>query len=206
MPVDLTDVSHVIESAQKGDEQPFASFLETIYQKLKPQLLSLTKSEEDTKEIFIISMQKFWERFVINQETLPHNSTGYIYMMCKNAWLMQKRKVSSTMIIQEDFTNYSNEEGVIHITDSENLETLEDEKSLQHEALKLAMDSLSDKCKELMENELDVKQKLKDLQEKLGYQNYQALVQAKYNCKKRLVKKVYKLLEQLQNQRTKKYK
>lgn len=30
------------------------------------------------KDIYVVSMQKFWERFVINQEKLPDNATGYI--------------------------------------------------------------------------------------------------------------------------------
>ena len=42
--------------------------------------------------------------------------------------------------------------------------------------------------------------KLKDLQDDLGYSNYQALVQAKYNCKKRLVQKVYEVLNNLKKQ------
>ena len=39
--------------------------------------------------------------------------------------------------------------------------------------------------------------KLNDLQQEMGYANYQALVQAKYNCKKKLVKKVFEALTNL---------
>jgi len=50
----------------------------------------------------------------------------------------------------------------------------------------------------LIEAYLDPKTKLKDLQKTYGYVNYQALVQAKYNCKKRLKKKVFEILRTLQ--------
>ncbi|WP_025743810.1 RNA polymerase sigma factor [Aquimarina pacifica] len=203
--MDVNNVHYIVVCAQKGNEQPFTTFLDDTYQKLKPRLLSLTKSEEDTKEVFIISMQKFWERFVINQEPLPHNSVGYIYMMCKNAWLMQKRKESSGRITKEGFAEYQSKTDAVYLSEQEDLEALENEKTLKHTALMMALDTMTTKCKLLIENEFDTEQKLKDLQEELGYQNYQALVQAKYNCKKRLIKKVYEVLEWLENQQTKGY-
>ena len=76
------------------------------------------------------------------------------------------------------------------------------ENLLRHKALATAIDLLSPKCKTLIEAELDNTIRLKDLQYDLGFTNYQALVQAKYNCKKRLIKKVYEVLTNLKNNNT----
>ncbi|GAA4277409.1 hypothetical protein [Aquimarina mytili] len=202
--MDSTDITYIIECAQKGDELPFTTFFDHTFQKLKSKLLSLTKSVDDSQEVFIISMQKFWDRFVINQEEPPHNSIGYIFMMCKNAWLMQKRNKANTMVSIEDiYVDENAMQSAMKSSGSDSTIVNEDHKLMKHRALVEALNSLSLKCKSLIENELDSNQQLKDLQEEFGYNNYQALVQAKYNCKKRLVRKVYEIIsKQQENQKT----
>ena len=44
---------------------------------------------------------------------------------------------------------------------------------------------------------VDNSTKLVDYFESLGFETYQALIQAKYNCKKRLIKEVYRALSNL---------
>ncbi len=200
--MDSIDITYIIECAHKGNELPFTTFFEHTFQKLKSKLFSLTKSKDDSQEVFIISMQKFWDRFVINKEEPPHNSIGYIYMMCKNAWLMQKRNKANTMLSIED--SYEDQNSVQIDLQSNSIEDgidKEDEELLKHQALAEALKLLSSKCRSLIENELDSDRQLKDLQEEFGYNNYQALVQAKYNCKKRLILKVYEVITQLKNQK-----
>ncbi|WP_108867209.1 RNA polymerase sigma factor [Aquimarina aquimarini] len=189
------EIKNKIKSAQKGDERPFNIFFEYAFQKLRGKLLSLTKSEEDTREVFITSMQKFWERFVINQEELPHNSIGYIYIMCKNAWLMKKRNIKGLVTVSDQPYEYHDDtEAPVSYEDQTEIEN---DRVLKHKALAIALEKLSPKCKTLLENDMDHQVQLKDLQQELGYTNYQALVQAKYNCKKRLIQKVYEALEKL---------
>ncbi|KAA1247536.1 RNA polymerase sigma factor [Aquimarina sp. RZ0] len=192
-------MEQIISKAIQGNELPFNTFLKETFTALLPKLLVLTKSRDEAKEVFIISMQKFWECFVIKQQKLPHNSIGYIYIMCKNAWLLQKREqeriaVLNNEIIHTQVDNQINESPENSAFDRE-MEA--EEHTLKHKALTMALETLSPKCKTIMETDLDPKNQLKSLQEPLGYTNYQALVQAKYNCKKRLVKKVYELLNQL---------
>lgn len=192
------DFKKIIDSAIEGNEFPFDRFFEDTFQKLLPKLTSLTKSREDAQEVFIISLHKFWERFVINQEKLPHNSVGYIYMMCRNAWLLQKRQPWSTVTLSDTPDVYQHHEVNKGESSMETEKHMNDD-LLKHKALATAIESLSPKCKTLIEAELDTQVRLKDLQQDLGYRNYQALVQAKYNCKKRLVKKVYEILIDLKN-------
>lgn len=185
----------IVEQAIEGNELPFDNFLQELFKKLHPQLFALIGSSHDIEDIYIRSMQKFWERFVIQQEKLPKNSAGYIFQMCKNTWLMSKRHPWNTVILKDelqdrDTLNAQNKTTVNQIQDLE-------EEWLQKRALSKALEELSPKCKILIESEIDASIKLKDLQHELGYKNYQSLVQAKYNCKKRLIKKVYEIYNQL---------
>ena len=189
-----SDVKKIIDSAINGNEFPFDRFFEDTFEKLLPKLRFLTKSQDTAKEVFMISMQKFWERFVIKQEEVPHNSVGYIYMMCRNAWFLQKRQAWDGVTLSDSPETLQQED--IYESPDEAEEGVTDQ-LLKHKALATAIESLKPKCKTLIEAELDSQVKLKDLQNELGFANYQALVQAKYNCKKRLIKKVYEVLEQL---------
>lgn len=190
-----SDINEIINQAIQGNEFPFDRFFENTFRKISPKLISLTKCKEDAQEVYVISMHKFWERFVINQQELPHNSIGYIYMMCKNAWLHQKKNWT---ILEIDDASYQ------HLTSGEksldqSAEKEIDDNLLKHKSLSLALEQLSPKCRKLMETEFDNDLKLKDLQDDLGFTNYQALVQAKYNCKKRLIKKVHEFLIDLKS-------
>ncbi len=196
--MDKDDLTYIIKCARNGNEAPFNSFFDRVFKKIRTGLSSITGSQEDAKEVFLISMQKFWERFVINQEELPLNSTGYIFMMCKNAWLMQKRGLWGSVVYSEEQGRKANNLIENDVFDyQEDKDNIDSDHYTKHKALALALDELSPKCKTLIENELNPNIQLKDLQNELGYSNYQALVQAKYNCKKRLIKKVYEVLEKL---------
>ncbi len=196
--MEKSDLKKILDSAIEGNEFPFERFFQDTFKKLMPKLSALTKSKENAHEVFVISMHKFWERFVINQETLPHNSIGYIYTMCRNAWLLQKRQAWDAVVLSETPETYK----PLDINGHSPVPEAEVEKDmndgfLKHKALAMAIDLLSPKCKTLIEAVLDTSIRLKDLQSSLGFNNYQALVQAKYNCKKRLIKKVYEALTHL---------
>lgn len=190
-------IEKIVKNAINGDEFQFSLFLEKAFNALQPKLDSLTRSEEDSKEIFIISMQKFWERFIIDREELPSNTIGYIYIMCKNVWLTYKRNIWSSVILDSTLSAYQ-KKTINHYLNPEDENVVNTEDLwLKYRALSIALEEMSPKCKMLLETDLNPEMKLKELQERLGYINYQALVQAKYNCKKKLIQKVFKALNNL---------
>ncbi len=190
------EVQTIIDHAIQGNYFPFNRFFEETFQTLHPKLERLTTTEEDIKDMYLVSMQKFWERFVLQQEAIPDNSVGYIYRMCKNAFLLKKREAWASVILSEDPMM---DQAVQWEDTLGNEEEKRDAHAefLQFKALEIALETLSPKCKALMEEALDTETKLKDVVDTFGYTNYQALVQAKYNCKKRLVKKVAEVLQAL---------
>ena len=180
----MIKLKEVVLKARQGNELPFNKFLEETFTQLKKQLISLTLSESKAEDVFIMAMQKFWERFVIQENELPKNPPGYIYMMCKNICRMEKRGHWNRIVLKDSFSDQ--EVGSIHP-----IELDEDEVVLKQKALEKAMNVISNKCKRLMELSMDSSIKLADCLELLGFKTYQALIQAKYNCKKKLIKEVF---------------
>lgn len=195
-----SDLRTIINQAIQGNEFPFNRFFEETFKKLQPRLESLTNSQDDIKDLYLMSMQKFWQRFVINNEKLPHNSIGYIYMMCKNAFLLKKREPWTSVILSENTDGYQ-KNLIIETSEKEEHNDSSNNELLKFNALAMGLETMCVKCKKLLETELDKEIRLKDLMEELGYSNYQALVQAKYNCKKRLIKKVKEVLSILKTEK-----
>jgi len=193
-----TAIFEIIKKASSGNESLFNRFIEETYRDLLPILITITGSKVDAEDIFISSVQKFWERFIVELQPPPDNGKAYLLSMCKNAWFMHKRSkqniVTSGNI--QDFKLISEPAEVDKSTEEYAVD--DHEKWLKQKALSQALENLSEKCKALIESELNNIQ-LKDLQQQMGFPNYQAIAQAKYNCKKRLVKEVYQVLKKLKN-------
>ena len=187
----MLELNQIIKEARNGNELPFNKFLKRTFIDLKKQLILLTKSESKAEDIFIEGMQKFWERFIIQQNEIPKNSKGYIFMICKNIWLMEKRNHWNKIVLKDSFLDHE----VISADDYDKNE--DNELTLRKKSLGIALTMISAKCKELMELSMDASIKLIDCMELLGYETYQALIQAKYNCKKKLIKEVFTALSEL---------
>ena len=189
----MNEINRVVKDARNGSELSFNAFLKKTFIQLKKQLLSLTRSESKAQDIYIEAMQKFWERFVIQQNEPPQNPQGYIYRMCKNLWLMEKRDAWNQVVLKDSFSDH--EAGSFEENDNEK----NNEAMKREQALQVALNAISAKCKKLMELSMNTSVKLIDHVEPLGYDTYQALIQAKYNCKKRLIKEVFNALNATKN-------
>ncbi len=113
---------------------------------------------------------------------------------------MHKRSRKNTLPISGEVNRMlENSAAEVSPSSRESVEN-DNEKWLRQKALSEALENLNQKCRELLETELDSDKSLKDLQGELGFVSYQAVVQAKYNCKKKLVKEVFTVLNKLKNQ------
>jgi hypothetical protein len=124
---------------------------------------------------------------------LPKNPQGYIFIICKNIWLMQKRDSWNNVLLKDSFLDYE----APSIEHEKMKEDDCNESRLRAQSLEIALNAISSKCKELMKLSMDTSIKLIDCMEFLGYETYQGLIQAKYNCKKKLIKEVFKALSDI---------
>ncbi len=185
----LNDLEHVLEAAAKGDERGYRLFFTTLWRDLKPALTRLTNSEQTGKDLFLSSMITFWEVFVVQQKPLPNNVKGYVFAICRNGWYAQKRWAPRE--ISQDPFNMSEQ-----FSDAGSYPFREEEARYQRQrAMAIALEEATEKCQCLFEQHIERGIALKDLEKPLGYPSYQAIVQAKYNCKKRLIARVFQLLQ-----------
>ena len=190
------DVDQIVEKAINNDLRPYNKFVDNLYKEFYPKLIHLTKSKNHANEVYSLAMEKFWERFIAKQETLPLKPINYIYIMCKNAWIAEvsnhwnAKKTSLSSEISEKEKTIEN----LFEDDSE-------DNFLIQKSLTLGLEKLSPKCKCLIEHQLNSDKSVAELQNELNLNSYQAVVQAKYNCKKKLIKLVYNIFQSLKEEK-----
>ena len=178
-----------IKEAQNGNDVLFnktvaSNFEGHFYQ----ALLGITHEESLVRELYISTITKFWERFVLQGEKLPEsNVDGYIFQMAKNAFFEMNRKkqtykhsfvspVESIEIVEK----YSSLVGTSGYLDQFDTTKEKDAMVVQiHEAVQ----SLDDTCKEIIEQNIVQGTSLTILKDELGISGtYNAIVQKKKRC------------------------
>lgn len=173
----------IFEQAAQGDEQAFNQFLESSWQAISASLIKLSGSKEEAHSLFISGMSILWEHFVIRKRTIPANINAYLYIVCKNEWLSEKKKIEKDILVFDSVHLENTESDIIPF---EELSHQEEEKQKLDDLLQEGIKLATDKCKKIIELHLKKGLKLKEIWKQLGFESYQAIVQAKYNCKKRL--------------------
>jgi len=190
----------VVAAYKDGNERPFDQLLIKEYHKEhKPRLLSLTRSADDAWLIYVEAMLKFRDKFVLSDLPLPNNPDGYINRMERNIWIdicrkrNKKRQIHyvdievkqlgamlTTAVAEYDplFEKVSNEETYLA-------------------ALEIAIGKMCDKCREIIEKNIFQNIKLKTLKVEMNYTgSYQAIVEKKKRCIKKLTKIFFMELNQ----------
>ncbi len=201
------DWNHIVNEGRVGNEAPFNALLQPLYDAdFKWQLLKVTQSEEMAFEVFLNAMTKFWERFILKKEHLPKgNIKGYIHNMARNNFLDLKRKdnrKSNLKTVELDDTllgfsakGLSEENMYVNRQESVDGQTSENRKL---RSLSTAIGKLCDDCKTLIERNVFEGEKLKSLKIEMGYTgSYQAIVEKKKRCIKKLTKLFFVELNQM---------
>lgn len=197
----------VVYEARNGNETLFNKAVTSNFQHYFSEgINNITQDDLLTKEIYITSMTKFWERFILWGEPLPDsNIDGYIYTMAKNAFFELRRKaksnkygfISSTDHI-EILEKYNAKVHEHRSSDFENPAANEEDSS---EQLQLAIRQLDEKCKKIIEQNILQNVSLTKLKVELGINgSYNAIVQKKKRCLKHLRRVLVKQLKNPQLQ------
>lgn len=187
------NLAEVLNAAARGNEKGYRLFFKETWQEIEPPLTSLTHSKAVSKSIYLSSMISFWEIFVVEKRPLPQNIEGYLFSVCRNTWYAQSKLGRKESAVDNPFA-------LERLLQPEALEEeaaiLEETLEYQRQkALTVALEDASEKCKCLFEHHIDKGISLKELVDPLGYPSYQAIVQAKYNCKKRLIAQVFRMMQ-----------
>ena len=175
------------EESVFGNDQHFKVYFEEKWKELEAPLIALTKSKETSIQLFTSGMLILWENFVLKKKALPKNIKSYLYIICKNEWLADK-KYAQRMISTEM------NDSLINSKQSELTQERNDEDELIRVLLRKVMEEAPEKCKQIIERTIYNQEKLKEIWQELNYNSYQAIVQAKYNCKKNIANRLFILL------------
>jgi len=197
------DWRHVIDAARQGSSRAFDLQVVAVYQNYhKKALIGVVGSEKECWEIYLLAVTKFWEKYIMAGNTLPEkNINGYLFMMCKNVYYDKCRKKNSataqSTFLVNDFKTIKQDK----YSKAENPDSEQDilHSDQQNEAylfkLNKAIEKLCDDCKAIVEENILGNLKLKELKEKIKYGGgYQAIVQKKKRCLKKLTKYFYQEL------------
>jgi len=183
------DWQHIVNEARNGNELLFNNAVTSNYGKhFYNVIVDITRDDQLTKEIYIIAMTKFWERFILWGEPLPEsNINGYIYTISKNAFFEKNRKAntekhgfiksSGNIEILEKYHSH------VHQSNSVDIEEIGKDRDESLHQLHLAIQSLDIKCKKIIELNILQNITLAKLKDELGITGtYNAIVQKKKRC------------------------
>jgi len=190
------ELQELVKALQNGNEQVLDQIFLSSYPVCKVQLTKLTQSEADAEDLF---MESFW---VLRNQLLQGkiqsatNLNGYIFTIARNLWLklqQKEQKMVKASVDEKDVAEF-----LTKITNqSDEVEEFEFEGATDKEqniqAIIRAFGNLGEQCKKLLEGYLINNIPLKDLQISLGYNNYDTIRAAKYQCKKTLIDKFNKI-------------
>lgn len=181
-----------LDLTRKGKSKAFDQQLLRAFQKVhKKALIPLVGSAEESWQVYLQAMTKFWEKYILAGNELPaKNINGYIFMMCKNAYYdrhrKKKKEINTESLSLDD--RYQQAEKSSWQESYTDLDTvIQDRQYLLQ--LHQAIERLGDSCKAIIEENVLGKIKLIELRKKLQYGGgYQAIVQKKKRCLKKLTK------------------
>ena len=180
------------EELRNGNEARLDEVFLNAHQPCVAQLTKLTGSAADAEDLFMDAMWLF--RGVLLKGKTPNaaNINGYLFTIARNLFLKKTRDNEKWIHASADekevaqfLTKMAN--------DTQEQEEFEfegaSEKEQRFAAVIQAFDSLGEQCRKLLEGFLLREIPLKDLQVPLGYNNYDTIRAAKYQCKKSLIEK-----------------
>ncbi len=175
----------VFKQAVRGDTKAFNYFFQKSWGALQKPLISLTGSEKEASNFFVRGMTILWEHCTREGNPAPHNSNAYLYTICRNEWRLEKRQEQNKFYIT-DINSIHKEIADAETMTAEEVKYKEEQELFIERILAEAIDKISEKCKKIIELHINGKQRLREIWQSLGYKSYEAIVQAKYNCKKKL--------------------
>lgn len=190
-----------IEASRNGNDTLFSKAVSSSFEEhFSKAIQKITQDKRVTKEIYISTMTKFWERFILCGEDLPKsNINGYIFQMAKNAFFEIKRKkrtykhsfIQSVDILEivEKYNHVVTDAGSLEAT------SVEQQEDITINQIHAAVQSLDPRCQQIIEKNIIKNISLTQLKKELGIDGtYNAIVQKKKRCLSALKKRLFTLL------------
>jgi len=163
-------------------------------------LLKITHSKVDAEDVFMDAIAMFWVLYKQGKIKHQSNLKAYIATMAKRLWFEKKRKEerhkeysqAPEIVVQqaEANTNFNDTAVFDLLIKAETEQAQSTQLQARKKAFNAVFTTLGKKCQQLLISTIVYKIKMKDLMSTLNYGSVQTVKDAKYRCKKELIKKV----------------
>ena len=179
------------------DENSFKAFLAKAQPYCMSRLQKLTQSKATAEDVFWEAAFQLWRDFQMDKVKNQRNLKALLFVMAKNLYFNQIRKNKSKPEYSTDPQQMPLMEGaaggstslneVDHLVKAEETESQLKADQQRNQAFQKAMKKLGEKCQQLLTKFIVEKQRMKTLQQSLGYPSANAVKMAKLRCKKKLI-------------------
>lgn len=169
-------------------------------------LLKITHSKADAEDLFMEAIAMFWVLYKKGKIKHQNNPKAYIATIAKRLWFEKKRKKEKNKeYTQAPEIVAKQAEANTSLNDTAAFDLLikgevEQAQKAQHQVrksnFKTVFSTLGKKCQQLLMATIVYKKKMKELMGVLGYGSIQTVKDAKYRCKKTLIKKMNEIKKQ----------
>jgi RNA polymerase sigma factor (sigma-70 family) len=184
----------IIEAINKGrDTEVIDSLYATVLPNVKKHVVGNGGSLDDAFDLFQEALMVFYKLAVAGKfDHLKYKVHGFIFTICKNLWINQMKKKSTSLNWEKKKEKEDFDDTVL-----DNIITTE-----RKNALEQLFQTLGDKCVEILTMFFYHKLSMKEIAAKLGDTSEDAVKVKSHRCKKLLADKVKGnkyLMEQLRN-------
>jgi RNA polymerase sigma factor (sigma-70 family) len=175
----MKDRDHlVIRLINEGkDDKALSVLYKETLPLIKNLILKNNGTTDEVKDIFQEAILIFYKQVKLNKYKEEHDINGFIYAVSKNLYInyvKKKNKHQRLDIYHEELD--SGESFLKDMMDSE-----------RQKLVHALMDTLGDRCKELLTLSVFNKFSMKEIAEKMGFANENAAKTGNYKCKQKLI-------------------
>ena len=181
-------------------EAEFDKLFHEAYDYCIGYLRKITHSKVDAEDVFMEAIAMFWVLYKKGKIKNQSNLKAYIATIAKRLWFEKKRKEEKhkeypqapEIVVQQAEANTNLNDSTVFdlLIKAETEQAQNAELQARKNAFNNVFTTLGKKCQQLLMATIVYKVRMKELMETLNYGSVQTVKDAKYRCKKELVKKV----------------
>jgi len=172
--------NRIINGILSGDQNVFNELYEDEFPKVVKLVINNSGSVDVAKDVFQDALVILIEKVYTKKLELTCTVSTYLYSICRFLWMDQLRQNKREMPLKDEYS-YNNAE--ITVAGFENTPDI-------YEHVNIAIETLGDPCKQLLECYYYKNLSWAEIASKLGYANAASARNQKYKCLERIKKLV----------------
>ena len=168
--------NQIVNGFYQNDENVLHKIYATVYPKVMAHILKNNGDEAHAKDVFQDAFVACWKN-IKEQKFTEGNVEGYLFTIAKNKWTDYLRS--------SKYKNTVRNAGIVHMEPITDYNAAEVKDDSDQEHMKLALDKLGDKCKNLLNLFYFERKKMNEIAEELNITSASVRNQ-KYRCMEKL--------------------